>query len=85
MELLNESDEVIKRSTINKNTELAYAMYSIGKYKIRVIYDENNNGKWDTGSVKKRRQPEKIWNHPNEITLRANWDLEEKITIPPPQ
>ena len=85
VELLNESDEVIKRSTINKNTELAYAMYSIGKYKIRVIYDENNNGKWDTGSVKKRRQPEKIWNHPNEITLRANWDLEEKITIPPPQ
>jgi len=85
IELLNPQDEVIKRTSIKRNTEIAYTMYSIGKYNLRVVYDENNNGKWDTGSVKEGKQPEKIWNNPNEITLRANWDLEEKITIPPPK
>lgn len=85
IELLNAQDEVIKRNSIRKSTDIAYTMYSIGKYNVRVVYDENNNGKWDTGSVKQGKQPEKIWNSDKEFTLRANWDLEEKITIPPPQ
>lgn len=85
IQLMNTENQVLTSNEINTNTSLNYTMYSIGKYLIRVVYDENKNGKWDTGNVKKGIQPEKVWNNPNEITLRANWDLEEKITIPPPQ
>ena len=84
VELLNATDEPISKTTISTSKTISYTMYAVGKYSIRVIYDENKNGIWDTGSVKEKKQPELIWNSPTEITLRANWDLEEKITIPPP-
>jgi len=85
VQLLNDQNEILTSRSIKTTSTLNYLMYPIGKYSFRIVYDANNNGKWDTGNVKKRLQPEKIWNAPNEITLRANWDLEEKITIPPPQ
>ena len=85
IQLLNEQDEVIDTRYIKKSAHLAYTMFPIGKYYIRVIYDSNNNKKWDTGDVKKALQPEKIWNSDKEFMLRANWDLEDVITIPPPK
>ncbi|WP_207421711.1 Ig-like domain-containing protein [Desertivirga brevis] len=84
IQLLNEQEEIINSRSIKKNSVLNYTTYPVGKYSFRIVYDENNNDKWDTGNVKKGLQPEKTWNAPTEITLRANWDLEEKITIPPP-
>jgi len=84
IQLLDAQENIIKSNTITTSAKLDYIMYPVGKYRFRVIYDDNKNDKWDTGKVSLRRQPEIIWNNPNEITLRANWDLEEKITIPPP-
>ncbi|WP_207429554.1 Ig-like domain-containing domain [Pedobacter sp. SYSU D00535] len=83
IELLDAEDEVMQTDAITSNTTLNYQMFSLGKYTFRVIYDENKNQKWDTGNVKEGKQPEKIWNSGKEITLRANWDLEEELTIPP--
>jgi len=42
-------------------------------YFIRVIQDENGNGKWDTGNYLKNQQPEKTSYYPDEIKMRANW------------
>lgn len=83
VQLLNEKDELLRENTINKNTVIQYNMYSVGKYHFRVVYDANRNSKWDTGDVYAKKQPEKIWNAAVEITLRANWELEEKLSIPP--
>jgi uncharacterized protein (DUF2141 family) len=81
---LNERKEIIKQNSIKKNTVLNYIRYPTAKYFIRVIYDVNNNGEWDTGNLKEGRQPEKSWNFEKTIALRPNWDLEENITIPDP-
>lgn len=83
VQLLNEKDELLRENTLNKNTVIQYNMYSVGKYHFRVVYDANRNNKWDTGDVYEKKQPEKIWNAAVEITLRANWELEEKLSIPP--
>jgi uncharacterized protein (DUF2141 family) len=82
VELLNERKEVLSSTKITKDMKLNYPDYAVGKYSVRVIYDANNNGQWDSGSVKNRRQPEYIWNYEKEIILRANWEAEEKIDIP---
>lgn len=82
VELLTEQFTVLKKDEISKDTVLNYLRYPAGKYQIRVIYDENKNGQWDTGNVKERRQPEKVWNYDKSITLRPNWDIEEKMAIP---
>ena len=49
-----------------------------GKYQIKYIADSNRDGKWTTGSWKKRTQAEQVFNYPSEITIRSNWDLELK-------
>jgi uncharacterized protein (DUF2141 family) len=84
VELFNSNDEkdIIRRDAITKSTVLVYKNYPVGKYKVRVIYDDNKNGKWDSGNVKKRIQPENIWLYPKDITLRSNWEAEEPIDIP---
>jgi uncharacterized protein (DUF2141 family) len=82
---LNDSDKAIRQDRISKNTVLNYTRYPTAKYKIRVIYDENNNGEWDTGNVILKRQPENTWTFEKTISLRPNWDLEENVTIPNPE
>lgn len=82
---LNERKDVLKQNSIKKNTLLNYIRYPTAKYLIRIIYDDNANGEWDTGNVKEGRQPEKTWNFDKTISLRPNWDLEENVIIPDPQ
>ncbi|MFM6954579.1 MAG: Ig-like domain-containing domain [Sphingobacteriaceae bacterium] len=82
IQLLNEQKAVVKEDIITQENTLSYKTYPIGKYTIRVVLDENRNGKWDGGDLSKNRQPEKVWWFEKTIGLRANWDLEEKITIP---
>lgn len=81
---LNERKEVLRQNSVKKNTLLNYIRYPTAKYLIRVIYDDNSNGEWDTGNVKEGRQPEKTWNFDKTISLRPNWDLEENLIIPDP-
>lgn len=83
VELLNEKgDATLRSDQITKNTLLTYKSYPTGKYNVRVVYDTNRNGKWDTGSLKENRQPENIWVRPNMIILRPNYEPEENLDIP---
>ncbi len=83
-ELLNSDKKVIKSISINRNQKLNFISYSIGKYRARVIYDLNRNGKWDTGNVKNRTLPEPIWYYNKEFSLRVNWEMNENIEVPKP-
>lgn len=83
VQLLNEKDLVLRQDIISGSKKtILYSNYTVGKYAIRVILDENKNGTWDTGSIAKQIQPEKVWIYNKTLTLRANWDLEETITLP---
>lgn len=81
---LGDKDNILKQDHINKNAVLNYIRYPTAKYYIRVIYDENKNGQWDTGNLKEGKQPEKTWTFDKLISLRPNWDLEENVIIPKP-
>ena len=73
VELL-QNGKVVKRSM--SKTPLIIDSLLMGNYNIRIIYDENGNGIWDTGSLLERKQAETISFYPGEIQLRENWDLE---------
>jgi len=85
LEVLNESKVIVNNLTVSKDTTVTFTKYRAGKYFIRIIYDTNKNGKWDTGNVKAGLQPEKIWNETKELSIRANWDRTETITLPKEQ
>lgn len=82
VELLNEQKKVLQSDPIKRNGSIVYKNIITGKYIFRVIYDENKNGKWDSGNVHLRKQPEHIWVSEKVISLRPNWEAEEAITVP---
>jgi hypothetical protein len=76
---------IIQTNSISKTGSIVYKNFLTGKYSFKVIYDDNHNGKWDSGNVKQKRYPENIWVDPTPITLRPNWDAEESLVIPKEQ
>jgi len=52
-----------------------------GDYELRILFDDNNNGKWDPGNYSKKLQPEKAITLPQKISVRADWDNERDIVL----
>ena len=82
VELLDDRKHILKKDVIHKSGSIVYKDYITGKYGISVVYDDNNNGKWDSGNVHLKLQPENIWVNEALITLRPNWEQETPIVIP---
>jgi hypothetical protein len=75
--LLN--DKVIQRKNMI-DTVSTFTLLNPGNYQVRILYDENRNSVWDTGSLFPTKiQPEIAEFFPNEITIKANW--ENKIDL----
>ena len=75
------SDKVVMQERSNAG-RCAFYFIKPGKYYLRLILDENNNGKWDTGCFEKGLQPEKVYYYPHSLDLRAlfeytqdDWDI----------
>lgn len=73
-QLLDESDQVVKETT-TRNGQAEFFYLKAGKYYMRMILDDNQNGKWDTGDYDANRQPEWVYYYPEAIECRAKWDL----------
>ncbi len=79
---LTHSKEILEERKVIKNSgTISFNYLDPKKYKVRMIYDVNDNGKWDTGDVLKKTQPEKIVYYSEEINVRANFSVVESITI----
>ena len=52
-----------------------------GKYFIRIIYDQNKNNRYDSGNYLKKIYPEKVIYYPDEIDVRAGWDLVQEFIL----
>jgi len=90
VELIDDKNTKIYNETIiNTSQKIEYKNYLEGRYKVRIVYDSNKNGKWDPGNLKNKIQPEKIWYYDKVFNIRPNWEQEEIIRIPensgPPQ
>ncbi|WP_405412229.1 Ig-like domain-containing protein [Maribacter sp. Asnod1-A12] len=81
LQLTNEKGEVLRETYSTEPQAYSFINLDPGKYQARVIFDSNENGKWDTGSFLERRQPEKISYYPNLIELRANWEKIETFNL----
>ncbi len=81
VELLDSSNKIIRKSPTTIQNEIAFDYLKPGKYYIRIIFDKNQNNKWDTGDYLKHLYPEKIILISKPVEVRANWDLNQKIDI----
>ena len=80
------TDKEAKKVLYEQYVEQASPSYSFpflkaGNYRLRVIEDHNRNKKWDTGSYLKHLQAEPVHYFAKEIELRANWEIEQEISL----
>ena len=52
-----------------------------GVYVLKVIFDDDENGKWTTGSVIRKTQAEKVIIHPKQLKILPDWEVEEQFEI----
>lgn len=69
-------EDVVKTAKPNADNIVKFNFLEPGSYRVRLIIDENNNDKWDTGKLDIEKQPEHIIYYPEQIELRANWEQE---------
>lgn len=73
IQLLKGQGDVVKEISNQKQYE--FKNVDPGNYSIRVIIDNNFNGKWDPGNIFENIEPEDIYFFSERITIRANWEL----------
>ncbi len=81
VQLLNNKYQLVAEEYLTENKDVYFDELSPKRYYLRIIYDDNRNGIWDTGSFLNRMQPEKIIYYPTQIEVRANWSLNEVFTL----
>lgn len=56
-------------------------LFTPGEYIVRILYDVNQNGKWDSGDYWKKIQPEFVVAIEQKFTIRANWENDFEINL----
>ncbi|MBQ5888853.1 MAG: Ig-like domain-containing protein [Bacteroidaceae bacterium] len=81
LQLIDARENVVKEEK-TVNGRCSFYFIRPGKYYMRLIYDNNGNGKWDTGNYEKGIQPEHVSYYHHALDLRAlfeytqeDWDV----------
>ena len=74
--ILSEKDLELKTFKSIGNQTIKLPFMQPGKYKLRMILDTNNNGRWDSGNLYKKLDPEQVFYNQSAVEIRANWDVE---------
>lgn len=78
IQLINTAGSVIRE--VRNEKKHTFNFLSPENYKIQVIIDKNNNGRWDWGNIFKKEEPENIYFYQTkdkkyDVPIRANWEL----------
>lgn len=74
LELTDKDGKVKYTEYTESATTINFDAIEPSKYTLRIIYDDNKNKVWDTGSFLEKRQTEEVIYLPGEIDVRPNWD-----------
>ena len=74
VDLINEKgDKIYKRIYAKNPQDFDFINLDAGKYRIRLIYDENGDERWNPGNFLKKQMPEVVKYFPDVIDIKANW------------
>jgi hypothetical protein len=82
VELTNKKGDVVLASDYSEGkTTLEFNLVQPEVFTVRVIYDDNKNKKYDSGSYLDKRYSEEVFYNQEEFDVRANWDRIETIDL----
>lgn len=76
LQLQQNDGKLVQENVVKASGSITYEYLKTGAYKLKLLYDENNNGKWDTGNYLRGEQPEQVAFFDQAIDLRSNWVTE---------
>lgn len=77
IELTDKDGKVKATAFTERENTVEFFYLEPNKYTLRFIYDDNKNKVWDAGNYLEKRQSEEVIYFPNELDVRANWDVNE--------
>ncbi|WKK66907.1 Ig-like domain-containing protein [Lutimonas zeaxanthinifaciens] len=83
IELMNDKGETVATEYATQMREFEFRYLEPSRFMIRIIYDDNGNKKWDTGNFLLKIQPEEVYYVKTILEAKANWELEENISLQP--
>ncbi len=81
IELLDNNENVIRKQVMESDGKTEFLLLEKGKYKLKVIYDINGDGKWTTGDLDEKRQPEPVSFYPQELEIKEDWIVDQDWDI----
>lgn len=82
VELTNKKGESVLASAYSeKETRIEFNLVVPDAFTVRVIYDDNKNKMYDTGSFLERRYAEEVFYSQQEFDVRANWDVDQTVDL----
>ncbi|MFC2115613.1 Ig-like domain-containing domain [Bacteroidota bacterium] len=76
IQVLNNKGVPLRQKRVSSDGIVEFDYMEVGGYILKIIHDQNGNGKWDTGKYLEHIQPETVEFREGEILVRANFDME---------
>ena len=76
VQLTDDKGNVQAYKTITDDQTIIFDYLPPKTYNLVILYDENNNGKWDTGNYLSKIKPEKVIKNPNNQIIKSKWKTE---------
>lgn len=75
-----EADKVVQTTVLTGN-KVNIPLFKPGEYVLRILFDANQNGIWDTGDYWKKIQPEVVLAIEQKFNIKAGWENEFDIEL----
>jgi len=80
LQLLDEKNQVLAQLRSPRGT-YRFDRLAPGKYRLRVLIDQDGDGRWRGGDPKLRIPAEPVYLYPKVLEVRAGWEDEEKLAF----
>ncbi|KAF2335640.1 Ig-like domain-containing protein [Flavobacterium daemonense] len=74
-------DKVLASEYSEGQTKIEFNLVEPEAFSVRVIYDDNKNKVYDTGSFLNKTYSEEVFYFQKEVDVRANWDVDQAIDL----
>jgi len=79
--LFLQGENIMITSPIGRSLRYNNKLFNPGDYELRILYDRNQNGKWDPGDFYQHLQPEIVIPVRKKLSIKSNWDNEVDIVL----
>ena len=81
IQLTGNKENIVREARLTSPGSVTFDLLDKGRYRLKVIYDLDSNGKWTTGDFDLGRIPEPVSYYPAELEVKINWGLEQDWDI----